>query len=282
VVATSDSAPSTSPVMPPRRRTACRSSMNAAASPSAMASGSVHPISFHVTTAALAAASATRVSSAGIRGRTVPATMAPSPPGRAAGTPRRHVQVMVNRPVTTAAITAAAPRTAPPVPEACASAATWMSTASRSVTTPSGPMSDFRMTSSAAVAGLPLPRPSARSASPSRCRPRVSSASTATATAAPVSGPAPSGWSTTVSRPAAMTPSSAPTPGAHAIAAPALARSGGAGSRRPGTGMTVSNVTASARPFLPTANEPTGDLPKDVLSQRANRPNPMNATSMAS
>jgi hypothetical protein len=197
VAATSASAPRTSPVIPPSRRTACRSTPSAAARPAATASGSVQPsgslvTAAEITTAAIAAATAASVAATAIAGRTVPATIAPSPSGRAAGTPRRQAQVSASLPVTTAAISAASPRPGP-ADSAWPSAANWMSSDKISVTVPNGPMSERRMISSAAGAGCPLPRPSARSASPSRCNPRLSSASDASASAAAVSGPAPSG-----------------------------------------------------------------------------------------
>jgi len=183
--------------MPPSLRTACRSSPKAAASPATTASGRVQPIgspstAAEITAAASAAASAPRVIATAIAGRTVPATSAPSPSGLAAGTPCRPAQVIASLPVTTAAISAAGPRP-PPDASAWLSAATWASTTRTTVTVPSGPMSERRMISSAAGAGLPLPRPSARSARPSRCNPRVSSASAAIASTAAVSGPRPSG-----------------------------------------------------------------------------------------
>jgi len=49
VVATSASAPRTSPVIPPSRRTACRSSTSVAARPAKTASGNVQPIGSLVT-----------------------------------------------------------------------------------------------------------------------------------------------------------------------------------------------------------------------------------------
>jgi hypothetical protein len=184
-------------VTPPSLRTACRSSPKAAASPATTATGRVQPsgspsTAEEITTAATAAASVPRVIAAGIAGRTVPATSAPSPSGLAAGTPRRHAQVIASLPVTTEAISAAGPRP-PPDASAWLSAATWVSRTRTTVTVPSGPISERRMISSAAGAGLPLPKPSARSARPSRCSPRVSRASAATASTAPASGPSPSG-----------------------------------------------------------------------------------------
>ena len=76
----------------------------------------------------------------------------PDPSGLAAGTPRRQAQVSASLPVTTAVISAAAPR---PGPEAAAwlTAATWMSSVRISVTVPNGPMSERRMMSSATGAG---------------------------------------------------------------------------------------------------------------------------------
>jgi hypothetical protein len=197
VAATSASAPRTSPVIPPSRRTACRSSASAAARPATTASGNVQASGSlvalaEISTAATAAAVTASAAAAAIAGRTVPATSAPSPSGRAAGTPRRQAQVSASLPVTTAAISAAGPRPGP-ADSAWPSAANWMSSDKISVTAPNGPMSERRMMSSAAAAGCPLPRPSARSASPSRCSPRLSSASEASAIAAAVSGPAPSG-----------------------------------------------------------------------------------------
>ncbi len=197
VAVTSTSAPRTSPVIPPSRRIACRCTTRAAPRPATTASGRVQPsgspiIVAEITTAASAAATVASVVTIGIAGRTVPATSAPSPSGLAAGTPRRQAQVRASLPVTTAAISAAGPRPGP-ADSAWLSAATWMSSVMMSVTVPSGPMSERRMMSSAAGAGLPLARPSARSASPSRWRPRVSRASEPTASPAAVSGPAPSG-----------------------------------------------------------------------------------------
>ena len=197
VVAISASAPSTSPVMPPSRRTACRCTANAAPRPATTASGRVQPSGSPATvaeiaTAAAAAASVAAVAAAGTAGRTDSATSAPSPSGRAAGTPRRQAQVRASLPVTTAAMSAAGPRPWP-ADSAWLSAATWRSSVRTSVTVPSGPMSERRMMSSAAGAGLPLARPSARSASPSRWRPRVSRASDPTASPDAVSGPAPRG-----------------------------------------------------------------------------------------
>ena len=184
-------------MIPPSRRTTCRSTARAAARPAATASGNVQPSGSLValaemSTAAIAAVMAASVAAAAIAGRTVPATSAPSPSGRAAGTPRRQAQVSASLPVITAAISAAGPRPGP-ADSAWPSAANWMSNAKISVTVPNGPMSERRMMSSAIGAGCPLPRPSARSASPSRCSPRVSSASDASASAAAVRGPAPSG-----------------------------------------------------------------------------------------
>ncbi len=118
-------------------------------------------------TAATAPASVASVTVTAVTGLTEPATSAPSPSGRAATTPRRQAQVRARRPVTAAAITAAAPRPGPAA-SAWLSAATWISRVRTSVTTPNGPISERRMMASAAGPGLPLPRPSARSASPSR------------------------------------------------------------------------------------------------------------------
>jgi hypothetical protein len=118
VAATSASAPSTSPVIPPSRCTACRCSANAAARPAMTASGRVQPSGSlpavtETTTAATAAATVASVVTSAIAGGTVPATSAPSPSGLAAGTPRRQAQVSASLPVTTAAISAAAPRPGP-------------------------------------------------------------------------------------------------------------------------------------------------------------------------
>src|SRR5581483_10213742 len=74
VVATSASAPSTSPVIPPSLRTACRCRRCAAASPATTAAGSVQR---H----AAAAASAASVTPAATAGLTVPATREPRPSG---------------------------------------------------------------------------------------------------------------------------------------------------------------------------------------------------------
>ncbi len=157
VAATSASAPSTSPVIPPRRRTACRCIASAAARPATTASGNVQPSGSLVTvaeisTAATAAAVTASVAAATVTGRTVPATSAPSPSGRAAGTPRRQAQVSASLPVITAAISAAGPRPGP-ADSAWPSAANWMSNAKISVMVPNGPMSERRMMSSATGAG---------------------------------------------------------------------------------------------------------------------------------
>jgi trimeric autotransporter adhesin len=157
VAATSASAPSTSPVIPPSRRTACRSTASAAARPAATASGNVQPSGSLVTltetsTAATAAARAASVTAATVAGRTVPATSAPSPSDRAAGTPRRQAQVSASLPVMTAAISAAGPRSGP-ADSAWASAANWISKAKISVMVPNGPMSERRMMSRATGAG---------------------------------------------------------------------------------------------------------------------------------
>jgi hypothetical protein len=92
VAATSASAPRTSPVMPPSRRTACRCTMKPAPRPAMTESGSVQPSGSpttvaETTTAAAAAASVASVAATATGGRTDPATSAPSPSGRAAGTP---------------------------------------------------------------------------------------------------------------------------------------------------------------------------------------------------
>jgi hypothetical protein len=115
VVVTSASAPRTSPVMPPSLRTACRSSPQATTTPATTASGSVQPRGSpitvaEITTAAIVAATVTSVVTAGMAGRTVPATNAPSPSRLAAGTPWRHAQVIASLPATTAAMSAAGPR----------------------------------------------------------------------------------------------------------------------------------------------------------------------------
>ena len=78
----------------------------------------------------------------------------------------------------------------------------------------------------------------------------------ATARPAAVSGPAPSGRSATTSTAAAMTPSSSPTAGAHAIAAATVARRGSVTGSR--SGMTVSSVTDSLSPLHLMPNEPNG------------------------
>ena len=93
---------------------------------------------------------------------------------------------MASRPVTAATMIAGTPR---PAASACVRPATWISSVSTSVTTPKGPMSDRRITSSAPAAGRRLPSPSARSARPSRCRPRLSTASDPTASTAATSDP---------------------------------------------------------------------------------------------
>jgi hypothetical protein len=94
----------------------------------------------------IVAARTTAVIAAAAAGATVPATRAPRPSGRAAGTSRRHAQVAASLPVTAATITAAGPR---PAASAWVSAATWISSVRTRVTTPNGPISERRMISSA-------------------------------------------------------------------------------------------------------------------------------------
>ncbi|MDB6000080.1 MAG: hypothetical protein JWP52_1779, partial [Rhizobacter sp.] len=109
-------------------------------------------------------------------GGTVPATRAPRPSGRAAGTGRRHAQVTASRPVATAA---AVPQStaghvrpeSPPSPAACTPSATTRAT------TPNGPTSGAFITARVRSLSPYAPSPSTVSASPSRCSPRLSTAS---------------------------------------------------------------------------------------------------------
>ena len=225
--------------------------------------------------------STTTVSTAGTAVGSVPATSAPRPSGRAAGTARRHAQVIASPPATVAATSAAGPWPTGPVipwvlwatePCAWASAAIWANRVSTRAATPNGPMSERFMISSACAAGLPLPSPSARSARPSRCSPRVSSVSVAMASTAASSGPARSRWSAQTRTAAAAAPSARPTAGAQAIAAaavcllmlaappvpsrtwvpagtPAAPSAGPVRTARPArTGTTDSRLTASLKP----------------------------------
>ena len=92
VVATSTAAPSTSPVMPPNRRTACRTSSSAPrAARRRRRAGPCHGRPGTAQTAATATTTASHGQRTGAG--TVPATSAPRPSGRAAGTPRRQASV---------------------------------------------------------------------------------------------------------------------------------------------------------------------------------------------
>lgn len=163
---------------------------------------------------------ATRVAA---RTGTTPATAAPSPSGRAAGTPTRAARVRASLAVVAETAAASAP-SVQDSPYASVSAATWASSTRTRVTTPNGPMSDCFMIRRASSAGLPLPSPSAVSASPSRWRPRVRTAGTATEATAASSGPVPRSRRRQPSA-AAPRPTTSPAAGAHSIPARAASRS---------------------------------------------------------
>src|SRR5580692_6796022 len=215
-VADSISAPNTSPVTPPSRRTACR--LNRLAAASAMAWGTrTQPTGMDraMATAAPRPRTPTVQATAAATGTWL-ATMLPKPDVRAARTPSAAPWTAATRPV--AAATARTPTGVHGPPCILPSAATSAPRMKISVTTPNGPMSDCLMISSARAAGAPLPRPSAVSASPSRCRHRVSSASSATARTAPSKFACGAHSRMADVGSAATAPTKAPTTGSHSSA----------------------------------------------------------------
>ena len=136
MTATSFAAPSTSPVIPPNRRWVCADSAITSAAATATASGPCH--GRPGTAATPATASAVHHSGATHAG-CEPATVAPSPPGRAAGTPRRAHQANPARPV------------------AAASAVAAIATAGRALSAASAAACVPRATTSATTANAPDP-----------------------------------------------------------------------------------------------------------------------------
>src|SRR6478672_2209127 len=141
VVVISTAAPSTSPVMPPNRRTQCATSAAPQASATSTTTGPCHsrgPAGTAATTTATIHIPTTAID-------WVPATRAPSELPAAAGTERRHASTAATRPVVTATITPAAFRSA--------NANTWARITTTSAATPNGPADPSRITSSACGGG---------------------------------------------------------------------------------------------------------------------------------
>ena len=193
VAAVSASAPNTSPVTPPNRRTQCRSSSSrrhqADHDRESRACNGVVRRRRAAPAPAHAATRPARPRPAPPAPEPCPPPPRPAPPGGPAVRPWRRARVSASRAVTAGddrrerAVRPGLARTA------WCSAATWASSTNSRVITPNGPMSDCFMIRSASSAGLPLPRPSAVSASPSRCSPRVRTAGTAAVATAASSGP---------------------------------------------------------------------------------------------
>src|SRR6516165_6862319 len=103
VVVTSIAAPSTSPVIPPNRRTQCPTISAATASATMTTTGPCHGRG----PAATDAAATPTVHAATTTGDWVPATSPPSTLPSAAGMPTRHAQTAATLPAVTAVTTAA-------------------------------------------------------------------------------------------------------------------------------------------------------------------------------
>ncbi len=173
------------------------------------------------------------------RGRTEPATRAPSPSGCAAGAREAQASVAASRPVIAATTIDTVPRCSLIASD---SAATCTSTTNTRASAPNAPIRESRIAVSAR--SWPAPKPSATSASPSRCRPRVSNARVAIPmTAGSRFWGVGSGTFVKSRKPsttrAVMTPRTRPTSGANAMARPMVRRSR---SRGPRTGSTDSRA----------------------------------------